>query len=194
MAKKVDVSQIPGYEDMTVEEKLQAVLDFEVAVPDPAEPKIDVDHYKSLISKANSEAAKYKKQYQESLTEKEQKELEQQEAFEAMRAELETLKQEKVYSTYLTELLGLGYDDKLAKDTAQAMTDGDTTKVFANQKKFKDNLEKQLKADLLKSTPRSEGGAEVIETMSKDEFEKLTLLEKQKVFETNPELFEELTN
>ena len=59
-----------------------------------------------------------------------------------METELNTLRREKSVSTYTADFLSLGYEENLAKETAEAMADGDFAKVFANQKKFKSELEK----------------------------------------------------
>ena len=45
------------------------------------------------------------------------------------------------------------------EDTAKAMADGDSAKVFANQQKFLDEYAKQVKADALKKTPKPTPGA-----------------------------------
>lgn len=48
----------------------------------------------------------------------------------------------------------MGYEEKLADATAEAMADGDTEKVFANQKKHLENVEKKVRAEALKDTPK----------------------------------------
>lgn len=50
-----------------------------------------------------------------------------------------------------------GYDEELAKSSAQAKLDGDDATVFANEKTFKDNFEQSLKQQLLKQPPLSTG-------------------------------------
>jgi pilin isopeptide linkage protein len=48
---------------------------------------------------------------------------------------------------------------KLAADTAIATVDGDVQKVFANQQKFLEQHDKDIKADILKQTPKpGQGG------------------------------------
>ena len=78
------------------------------------------------------------------LSEDEQAEIARKQALEEMQTELETLRREKSVSSYTADYLSLGYDEALAKETAEAMADGDFKKVFANQKKFKTEFEKTL--------------------------------------------------
>ena len=62
-------------------------------------------------------------------------------------------------SSHKASFLALGYDDALAEETAAAMVEGDTAKVFANQQKFLTAHDKNIEAELLKRTPRNgEGG------------------------------------
>ena len=43
-----------------------------------------------------------------------------------------------------------GYDEKLARETAEALFDGNMDKVFENQQKANEAYEKKLKADAMK--------------------------------------------
>lgn len=128
-------------EDMTVEEMLEAVKDI-----DPTAGMVKKD----LLDKAASEAAKFKKELAAKQTDDE-KAKEEQERIAARLAELE---REKTVSEHRVRLLGLGYEDALAAETAKALADGDMDTVFANQKKHQETQEKALKAKLLDETPK----------------------------------------
>jgi len=52
-----------------------------------------------------------------------------------------------------------GITKKLAEDTAKALADGDSAKVFANQSKFLEEYAKKVKADAIKKTPKPGAGA-----------------------------------
>ena len=73
-------------------------------------------------------------------------------------------KKEKVVAGHKAEFLALGYDEALAADTAQALEDGDTAKVFANQKKFLESHDKAYKAKLMggNSTPPAGAGTDAM--------------------------------
>ena len=116
------------------------------------------DIKKGAVSKANSEAAGWKKKHNELLTEDERKKQEDADALANMKKELDELRKDKTISEFKAKLIAQGYDEALASDTAQAMADGDTSKVFANQGKFLEDYAKKVKADAMKKTPKPPAG------------------------------------
>ena len=178
---KINTSAIDGYENMSAEEKLAALEALDIP---------DVDKMKSALDKATSEAAGYKKQLRERMNEDEAKAAREAEEREAMRTELEQLRAEKVIDQNTAKFLGLGYDEKLARETAKAMAAGDNEAVFKNHAKFIADREKALKAEILKSTPTPPAG-DGAEKIGKEDVQKMTLAEKQKFARENPELFNE---
>jgi hypothetical protein len=186
---KINTSAIEGYEAMSAEEKLAALEAMDIP---------DVDKIKSALDKATSEAAGYKKQLRERMSEEEAKaakdaEEREKEAEEHAKvlAELEQLRAEKVIDQHTTKFMALGYDEKLARETAKAMASGDTELVFNNQAKFIADREKALKAEILKSTPTPPAGDGTKE-IGKEDIQKMTLAEKQKFFRENPEQYKEI--
>lgn len=179
---KIDITKIEGYADMTAEEKLAALEAYEV----------DTSGYvrKDLLDKAASEAAAYKKQLREKLSADEQAQAEQAETMKAMQQELQTLRTEKAIDAATKKWMGLGYDEKLAVETAKAMVSGDTEKVFANHAKFLADKEKNLRAQLLKDTPTPPAG-EGSKAMTKADFAKLSLAEKAAFAQEQPEQYKE---
>lgn len=169
-------------EGMTAEDILKALE--EVSIEDNSS---EIEKYKSLLSKANSEASNYKKELKAKLTEEEQKEAERIAEFEQLKEELNMLKRDKAMSENTAQFLALGYDDKLARDTATALVEGDLTKVFANHKVFTQTLEKKIKADLMTGTPKPEGQGDVEKKMTKEQFLKLGLDERAKFAQDNPQ-------
>lgn len=161
----IDWTTIEGYrEDMTAEEKLTLLENHEPAAPanEPAaeskkEPAPAVNQ-KGVVSKAqfdkvSSELANAKKQLRSKMTEDEQREADRAASELAMKEELETLRKEKMLSNYKASYLSLGCDEKLADEAATAMADGDMDAVFAAMKKHTANMEKELRAKILKETP-----------------------------------------
>ena len=150
---KIDTKLITGYEQMTPEQKVAALEAYNH--PDP-----DYSGYvkKDLYDKAASDAASWKKKHNELLTEDERKKQEDADAFANMKKELDELRKDKTISEYKAKLIAQGYDEALASDTAQAMADGDTAKVFANQGKFLEDYAKKVKADAMKKTPKPPAG------------------------------------
>lgn len=184
---KIDVTKIEGYADMTAEQKIAALEGYDA--PDP-----DYSGYvkKDVFDKTASELAEKKKQLQAKMTEDEAAKQKEQEERADLQAKYEKLLHENEVSKFKAQYLGMGYDEALAAETAEAMANGDTEKVFANQKKHLESVEKKVRADVLKSTPRPEGDGAPDKTMKIDDFRKLSPQERFSYFEKHPEEYKEM--
>ena len=172
--------KIENYENMTTEERLAALEDYD--------PEGDGYVSKATFDKKASEASELSKQLKARMTDDEAKAAKEAEERAALLARVEELEREKSVNTYTTSYLAMGYDEKLAKATAEAIAKGDMVAVLENQKVFNETREKALKAELLKGTPTppaGDGGG----TMKKEDFAKMTLTEKQKFATENPEAY-----
>lgn len=150
---KIDVNLIEGYADMSAEDKVAALEAFEYT-----DNTSEITRLKNLNSKANSEAKEWKDKYNSTLSESEQKNIQDEENRKKLEKELEDLKRDKVISEHTAELCGLGYSRELAEATAKAYVEGDMKTVFANQKTFQAEHDKAYKEELLKGTPLPGGG------------------------------------
>jgi hypothetical protein len=176
---------IENYDSMTPEEKLAALEAYD--------PEKDGFVSKSVFDKASSEAASYKKQLREKQSDEEAKAAKDAEERASLIARLEELEHEKAVNGYVNSYLAMGYDEKTAKSSAEALAKGDMATVFANQKLYTEKREKELRAELLDETPRPDGG-EVDKGMKKEDFAKLSLEEKQKFATENPEVYASFYN
>ena len=183
---KINTGKIEGYENMTLEQKLAALEAYEVADP-------DYSGYvtKEVFDKTASELSSTKKQLREKMSAEEIKAKEDAEKLEALIKERDALLREKTVSTYKASYLTLGYDEKLASDTAEALANGELDKVFANQKKHNESVEKRIRADVLKETPKPEGGAGS-DTITKESFSKMSIAEQYKYSIEHPEEYKKL--
>lgn len=183
---KIDVTQIEGYAEMSAEDKLKALEGFDI--PDP-----DYSGYvkKDVFDKTASELAGVKKQLKDKMTDDEAAKQKEQEEREELQSKYDKLLRESEISKHKAKLLGLGYDEKLADETAEAMADGDMEKVFANQKKHLDSVEKRVRADALKDTPKPTPDGDS-KTMTLEKFRKLPPAERAAFFEEHPEEYKEL--
>ena len=120
----------------------------------------ELDKLKAQLSKANSEAADYKKQLRGKQTADEAAAAEQKAAMDKLTQENAELKRSFALSDKKAKLITMGYDEKLADSTAVAMVDGDMDTVMANQAKFNESREKAIQAELMKKTPRPAAGSE----------------------------------
>lgn len=145
----IDTSKIEGYESMSAEEKLKALEGYDF-------PDADYSGYvkKDVFDKTASELAAKKKELNDHLSEEEKKAREREESDKELRANYEKLLHETSVSKAAAKYLALGYDEKLAQDTAEAFVSGDTDKVFANLQKAQEARDKKVRAEALKDTPK----------------------------------------
>jgi hypothetical protein len=183
---KIDVTQIEGYETMTAEEKLKALEEFDV--PDP-----DYSGFvkKEQFDKTASELATAKKQLREKMTEDEAAKQKEKEEREELESKYNKLLRESEISKHKAKLLALGYDEALADETATAMADGDSEKVFINQQKHLTAFEKKVRAEALKDTPKPTPDGDS-KTMTLEKFRKLSPAERAAFYEEHPEEYKEL--
>ena len=184
---KIDTSKIEGYADMTPEQKIAALEGFDT--PDP-----DYSGYvkKDTFDATASELAALKKKAKEQLTEEQRKAVEAAEKLTTMEKELADLRKEKTISEYKAKFIAQGYAEDLASATAQAMADGDTTTVFANQQKFLDEYAKKIKADALKGTPKPPAGGGGDGGMTLEKLRKLSDEEYNKFAVEHPDEYKAL--
>ncbi len=183
---KIDVTKIEGYKGMTPEQKLAALEAFEIEDP-------DYSGYvkKDVFDKTASELAAKKKELNEKLSEDEKAKQKEQEEREELQSKYEKLLHESEVSKFKAKLLGMGYDEKLADETAEAMANGDTDKVFANQKKHLDSVEKKVRAGALKDTPKPTPDGDS-KTMTLEKLRKLSPIEREQWSRQNPEDYKKL--
>ena len=122
--------------------------------PDNAE----LEKLKAALSRANSQAAEYKRALREKQTEQERTEAERAEADKAMREELETLRKEKRVSDYTGKCLALNMDADLAGKTATALADGDMDSVFDCLNAFVEATTTRLNNEALNRQPGLSAG------------------------------------
>ena len=123
-------------------------------------PKTDaeVEKLKEALSRANSQAAEFKRQLREKQTEAERAEAERAEADKAMREELETLRKEKAISEYKSKCLALDFDADLAAQTATAIADGNYESLFDCLKQFVEATKTKMANDALNRQPGLSAG------------------------------------
>lgn len=183
---KINTDKIQGYSNMTPEEKIAALEAFEVAEP-------DYSGYvkKDTFDKTASELADTKKQLREKMSADEIKAKEDVERQEKLQSDYDALLRKVALSENKAKLIGLGYEEKLATETAEAMIDGNLDKVFANQKKHLDAVEKRIREDVLHNTPKPEGGSSS-NTMTKEKLRAMSASERYEYSVAHPDEYKQI--
>lgn len=185
---KVDITKIEGYEGMSPEEKIKALEAYEIEDVQP-----DYSGYvkKDVFDKTASELAGVKKQLKEKMTDDEAAKQKEQEEREELQSKYEKLLHDSEVSKNKAKLLALGYEEKLADDTAEAMVTGDLEKVMANQKKHLEAVEKKVRAEALKDTPKPTGDGDS-KTMTLEKLRGMSPSERYTYSQEHPEEYKEL--
>ena len=174
-------------EGMSVEDIEKALEGIEL----PNDGSAEIDRLRAALSKSNSEAADYKKQLREKMSADELKAKEDAERMEDLQSKYDALLKESNISKNKARLLALGYEDALATETAEAMVNGETDKVFAAHKKHLDSVEKKIREDALRNTPKPTGGSGK-NTMTKEKFRAMSAQERYDFSQSHPDEYKEL--
>ena len=177
-----------AYKDgMSLEEIEAALADVEL----PADQTAELERLKTANSKLSSENADWKRKHREALSEEERKSQEVADELKQLREQNEKLLRESNVSKHKAKFLGMGYDEALATDAAAAMVDGDTEKLFSYQQKHQEALEKKIRADALKSTPKpvpdKDGG-----TVTREQIAKMSMDDRIKFYQEHPTEYKEI--
>ncbi len=143
-------------------ENAEAVNDLQAteqkAIPDSAQNsdkglQDEITRLKEALSRANSSAADWKRQYKATLDEAKQKEMEAEERRKAELAELESLRTDKRINTYKARLMEAGVDGATADLMAKALPEGVGDEYFTATKTFLSNQRLELETAALKKQP-----------------------------------------
>jgi hypothetical protein len=148
---KIDPSKIEGFDNLSADEKVAALLNQEIEV-DQTEPA-DVTKLKTSLSKANSEAAEYKRLLREKQTEAERAEAERAEKDREREELLKSLLEEKRVSTYKSQLMAAGIDPDTADLMAKSLPEGVSDEYFQATKSFLDAQRKNAEIAALGKQP-----------------------------------------
>ena len=143
---KISTDSIQGFAEMSDADKVTALLGLDV--PDP----VDLSGYvkKEVFDAKATEAANLSKQLKSRMTDDE--------AAKALEEKYTELLRKSTIAEHTARYIAMpGYDEKLARETAEALFDGKMDVVFANQQKANAAYEKKLRADLVKQDPKPAG-------------------------------------
>jgi len=141
---------------------------------------------KSQYDKASSDASNWKKQYRETLSEKEQAELdlkELQESTKALERESKVSKLEKKY-------IAMGYEEAKATDIANALYDNDLDKAIDLQNEFNSNLKKEIEKQTMTNTPIPPAGGTGDKKLTREQRKGMSVEELQALYNEDPKKIE----
>lgn len=149
---------------------------------------------KQSVTNASADASKWKKQYQDKLSEEDKAKELQDEATAAMQKELEDLRKERNIAKYTGELVDarIGMDAETAKLVAVALDAGETDKVFDGIRQFIVAHDKSLRESALKNNQTLPGGS-AEKTVTREEFKAMSLSEMMAFKVEHPDLYAEYT-
>ena len=174
-------------EGITVEEIEAALADVEV----PADQSAELERLKNTNTKLSSENAEWKRKHREALSEEERKAQETADRMKQLEEQNAALLRESGVAKHKAKFLGMGYEEALASEAAVAMVDGDMEKLFTYQQKHQDALEKKIRADVLKGTPKPvpDKGEGV---MTLEKLRKMSPAERYEFSQKNPDEYNTL--
>ena len=179
---KIDVTSIPGYEEMSDADKLKALLNY--TLPEP-----DMKGYvrKETFDATASELSALKKEKRASMDEADRIKAETADKMAEMQKRIDELTERETTASYKANFLAIGYDDKLATETATALAKGDIAKFFANQTAFITAHDKAYKAELMGGMPKPPAGQEGAAKLSLDAFRKMSMGDRAKFAQEHPD-------
>lgn len=154
---KIDTSTIEGFDEMSAEDKLNALMGYEFEVPKT--DNTEVERLKASLSKANSEAAEWKRQYRQTQTEQERASAEAQEELKRVMEENRLFKERDRISSYKNKLMTAGMDAETADVMANSLPEGVGDEYFAAYKSFIEAKTKEIESAALSKQPSLSVGA-----------------------------------
>jgi hypothetical protein len=181
-------------EELSVEDLLKLANDIEYVDPTSVVTKDVYDKLKVANDKNSHDASEWKKKYNSTLTEQEQAKIASEQASAELQAKYDALLKETNVMKYTNQFLASGMDEKLAKSSAEALANGDMDTVFENQKKFASSVKKQVTDELLKDTPKPDGGnpdGDDTPKVTRKDISKMSLQEQLKFSKEHPEEYKQ---
>ncbi len=171
-----NVDDTPKAETKTAEEQLAELL---------AENK----RLKKAVDKSASDASGWKKKYMDTQSESEKLSMEKAERDAALREELEMLRKESKVNKFAKSFMGLGYTEDMATRAAEAQYNGDVDELMRIQKQHTDNIEKKIRADIMKSMPVPATGNDDDIHLTQEQFDNMSYLELKELYEKHPAIY-----
>lgn len=180
-----------GAENNGSAEQKQPEVDIQAAL---AQSMANEKRFKAAFDKVSSELADLKKKYNAKLSEDEKASIEKAEREAEYKQYVESLEKFKAVTESATRFRALGYSEAQAQKAAEAQYGGDTDEVLRIQMEYQVDLEKRIKAELMKSMPKPSTGQDEDVQMTKEQFNNLSYSEQLKLKKEHPTAYERLAH
>lgn len=144
---------------------------------------------KRAVDKSTSEASDWKKKFVATQSESEKLSMEKAEREAAIREELEMLRKESKVNKYAKSFMAMGYSEEMAARAAEAQFSGDTDELFRIQKAHTTEMEKKIRADIMKTMPIPATGNDDSVQLTQEQFDKMNYTELSELYEKHPDVY-----
>lgn len=185
------------YKDGMSVEEINAVLqELNVQVGDDdnsnnelSELQGKLEKLKSAISKANSEAATYKRALRDKQTEEEKRADELSETLEALKMQNAELMKEKTIAEHKSSYLKMGYSEDIAGGIANALVDNNIDDLIRLNSEHLNSLESTIKSKMTKNVPTPNKDI-VSNDITQEKFNEMNYTQRAELFNNNRELYD----
>lgn len=172
--------------------------------PDPTEKKkdagepnaqdllVEIAKLKRIADKNAAEAAEFKKKYRESLSEVEKASMEKAEKEAERDEELKQLRRDNSINRVEKSYLAMGWTAEEASRMAIAEVDGDIDTKVKIMAEVDARKKKEYEAEFLKSRPDVNVGGGSGQTVTKEKFDSMSIIERTRLKKENPAEYERL--
>lgn len=169
------------------------------AAPNVSELQAELDRLrtengrlKNAQSNASADAAKYKKELRDRMSEQDRVAAETKDLIEQLKADNAALKRSQTLAEYEAGFIGQGFDKDLAKRAAEATHDQNFSDLMSVVNEFMVAHDKALAENAMRSVPRP-GAGDTGVSITKEQFDNMEYAERLRVYEDAPELYKQYT-
>lgn len=180
-----------------VVEETKPAAKVEPAKPETAEPNaqdllVEIAKLKRIADKNAAEAAEFKKKYRESLSEVEKASMEKAEKEAEREEQFQKLMRENTINRLEKNYLAMGWTADEASRMATAETDGELDTKIKIMAEVEARKKKEYEAEFLKSRPDVNVGGGSGQTVTKEKFDSMSVIERTKLKRENPAEYDRL--
>lgn len=154
----------------------------------------DNEKLKKATTNASADASKWKKELQSRMSEQERRDAEEAEEKQKLLARLEELETSSRNEKGRAEFIGFGMNETAASDATQAFYAGDLAGFMKVMKNHMTDHDKALKAEGIRNTVPPASGTGSVPKYTKEQFERMSYSELNKLFTDDPEQYNALMN